>query len=161
MASLATDDGDITIDVPSTLRYRTSAAMIMPLNRSSLIHVTFRDRDSADLAYVIMNSSLAYAWWRIWDGGITLTSSLFRTIPVPDGFDPAAVRARAQWMREHEHEHVAVKMNAGKPNDSIRWDDEDIHLNNMALLPHLTDDAMSRLEAFHANSIDAWGPLWA
>jgi hypothetical protein len=64
-------------------------------------------------------------------------------------------------MREHEHEHVAVKMNAGKPNDSIKWDDEDIHLNNMALLPHLTGDDMSRLEAFHANSLDAWGPLWA
>ena len=161
MASLMTEDGDIAIDIPSTLRYRTSAAMVMPLNRSSLIHVTFRDRDSADLAYVIMNSSLAYAWWRVWDGGITLTSSLFRTIPVPDGFDAAAVRDRARWMREHEHEHVAVKMNAGKPNDSIRWDDEDIHLNNMALLPRLADDAMSRLEAFHANSISAWGPLWA
>ena len=56
----AAGDG-MTLWVPATPRYRTSASTIR-LDRSSMIVLCFSDDSSMRLAYLTLNSSIAYAW---------------------------------------------------------------------------------------------------
>ena len=52
------------------------------MNRNGQISLSFDDEDVFYYVYCLINSSLAYWHWRLYDGGITYPKSLLLTIPV-------------------------------------------------------------------------------
>jgi hypothetical protein len=60
--------------VPSTPRYFVTGSK-RELGRSSKIEIFAKDQESFNKLYVVINSTFSYLWWRIYDGGITLTKA--------------------------------------------------------------------------------------
>lgn len=155
LASQDGDDGMRSLWVPATPRYRTCAST-RPLHRSSVIRLDFDDDDARMLAYLTMNSSIAYAWWRFHDGGITLTSRLCMDIPVPrvGDNDMPMLRERYLQLVRMERDAVTVKTNAGKPNESLDFGQSVIDENTRMLLSNGFDDKVVRaMRVMHSNDI--------
>lgn len=157
-------DSDVTegnvIYIQTSLRYYTSASRRRP-NRSSMTALSFDDETNMFLAYLTLNSTVAYAWWRMYDGGITITKALLKTIPVFRGaVDIDAVVQQAKALMSTENEHVNIKMNAGKPNEGIKFPQSVLDENTALLIPELTEDERRFMTAFHSSSLadqmDAW-----
>lgn len=151
------NDGDIkSLWAPATPRYRTCAST-RQLSRSSVIKLDFDDDDDARmLVYLVMNSSIAYAWWRFHDGGITLTNKLCLDIPVPrvSDSDMPILRERYQWLVSMESSALSVKMNAGKPNESLDFGQSVIDENTRMLLGNNFDDSvLQAMRTMHSNDI--------
>lgn len=145
----AAEDG-MTLWVPATPRYRTSAST-RQLDRSSMIVLCFSDEGSMRLAYITLNSSIAYAWWRMHDGGITLTRTLCMSIPlVPSPGDDAVAEAFGRLVRL-EPSSVHVKMNAGKRNESLDFGQDVIDGNTRLLLGgRYGEDVLEAFAAMHS-----------
>ncbi len=75
------NSGSYTIHIPNTCRYYTTAS-VKHLNRSGLITLNFRDKKVFNYVFCLINSSFAYWYWRIYDGGITYPKNLLLTLPV-------------------------------------------------------------------------------
>ena len=140
----------MTLWVPATPRYRTSASA-RRLDRSSMIALRFSDEGSMRLAYLTLNSSIAYAWWRMHDGGITLTRTLCMSIPlVPSPGDDAVAEVFGRLVRL-EPSSVHVKMNAGKRNESLDFGQEAIDGNTRLLLGgRYGEDVLDAFAAMHS-----------
>ena len=74
-------NGDYTIYMPNTCRYYTTASNKL-LNRSGQITLNFHDENIFNYVFCLINSSFAYWYWRIYDGGITYPKNLLLSIPV-------------------------------------------------------------------------------
>lgn len=105
------------LDVASTPRYYISATK-RSLDRSSKHTLFFSSNHDMNLAYVVLNSSLAYWWWRCVGGGITLTRKTLRSIPVPSGVSTPPELLRA--LNKSESVDLVVKANAGRTNENVR-----------------------------------------
>lgn len=157
-------DSDVTegnvIYIPTSLRYYTSASRRRPL-RSSMTALSFDDETDMCLAYLTLNSTVAYAWWRMYDGGITITKALLKTIPIFRGaVDIDAVVQQAKTLMNTESEHVNIKMNAGKPNESVKFPQSVLDENTALLIPELTDDERKAMTAFHSSSLADQMAAW-
>ena len=154
------ENGENVIYVPTSLRYYTSASRRRP-NRSSMTALSFDDETYMCLAYLTLNSTVAYAWWRMYDGGITVTKALLKTIPVFHGaVDIDAVVQQAKILMSTESEHINVKMNAGKPNESIKFPQSVLDENTALLIPELTEDERRAMTAFHSSSLADQMAAW-
>lgn len=150
VASADAEGDGMTLWVPATPRYHTSAST-RRLDRSSMIVLCFSDEGSMRLAYLTLNSSIAYAWWRMHDGGITLTRALCMSIPlVPSPGDDAVAEAFGRLTRL-EPSSVHVKMNAGKRNESIDFGQDAIDGNTRLLLGgRYGEDVLDAFAAMHS-----------
>jgi hypothetical protein len=107
---------DYRLLVPSTPRYFLSAVK-RPLSRASYHTLFFSNADDLNRAYIVLNSSVGYWWWRTHDGGINITSSTLRSLPIPElTNEPDLVAA----LEESEEKNLVVKMNAGKSNENVK-----------------------------------------
>lgn len=147
------------LDVPMTPRYFTSASS-RPLDRSAKHVLCFPDEESMALAYLVINSSLAYGWWRAHDGGITITASLLMSVPVPDSVDVETVVRQMRETQGHEAEHIVTKLNAGRVNENLKLPASTLAENLHILLPGLSGEEARAFAAFHASDlatqVDAW-----
>ncbi|WP_309713332.1 hypothetical protein, partial [Pseudolysinimonas sp.] len=152
MVACATTIGDLAVpgptayplDVPVTPRYFLSAVKRV-LDRGHAHRLFFATPENRDLAYVVLNSSLAYWWWRAYEGGITVSRTILSSVPVPIGAaDPALVAA----LEASERENVVVKRNAGRPNENVKHPWRLLRMLNQAVAPDYVDDLL----ATHANS---------
>ena len=130
------------LTVPSTLRYFITAS-IRDLNRSSKHILYFNNEQDLLLAYIHLNSSYSYWWWRINDGGITLTKTVLenlkiKEIPLP--FD------LINMLKQEEETNLIIKTNAGKPNENIKHSFELIKALNDYL-------GFTNLEKIQSNSM--------
>ena len=152
--------GPISLCIPTTPRYHTTAAK-RTLSRSSRIITSYKNTNDAAIAYIIMNSSLAYAWWRIWDGSITLTRRVLTSIPVPSRMASDSI-IMSQYMKltSIEDDYISRKKNAGKQNENISWTDDIIHENNRIIFPQASSTELQALEAFHSNSMTDTYEYW-
>lgn len=118
---------DFALYIPNTCRYFTTASSA-PLKRTGVITLYAKDRPSYDLLYCLINSSFAYWWWRIFDGGITYPVGLLKSLPVFDGLLTAEDRRyfadTRQKMFKTEKSHIAVKLNAGEEQENIKFPPE-------------------------------------
>ncbi|HWH96910.1 MAG TPA: N-6 DNA methylase, partial [Pseudolysinimonas sp.] len=81
------------LDVPVTPRYFLSAVKRV-LDRGHVHRLYFRDLETRDRAAIVLNSSLAYWWWRAYEGGITVSRTILLSVPVPiAAADPALIAA--------------------------------------------------------------------
>ena len=146
--------------VPLSLRYYTSAASSR-LNRSSMAVLSFADDVERCLTYLVLNSSLGYMWWRIYDGGISLTKALLMSISVPhDGIDIEKAIKAAHDLMNCESEYINVKMNAGKQNESVKFPMEIADANTRILLPKLTDEEYAAIHVLHSSYLSEQRKAW-
>jgi hypothetical protein len=136
--------GPFELAVPVTPRYFLSAVK-RPLDRGHMHRLAFPTAADRDRAYVVLNSSLAYWWWRVYEGGITVSKSTLGSVPVPVAeAAPALVGA----LETSERENVVVKRNAGRPNENVKHPWRLLRDLNCAVAPGHVDDLL----ATHANS---------
>lgn len=137
-----------SLDVPITPRYFLSAVR-RDLDRGHVHRLYFRSADDQDRAAVVLNSSLAYWWWRVYDGGITVSRATLASVPVPEpiasGGAPADLIAAID---ASEVENVVVKLNAGRANENVKHPWRVLRELNHAVAPEFVD----ALLATHANS---------
>jgi hypothetical protein len=132
------------LDVPVTPRYFLSAVKRV-LDRGHVHRLYFRDAETRDRAAIVLNSSLAYWWWRAYEGGITVSRTILLSVPVPiSAADPALVTA----LEASEADNVVVKRNAGRPNENVKHPWRLLRMLNQAVAP----DDVDALLATHANS---------
>ena len=143
--------GPFQLDVPVTPRYFLSAVKRV-LDRGHVHRLSFPTAADRDRAYVVLNSSLAYWWWRAYEGGITISKTILASVPVPLETAPASlVRA----LEHSESENLVVKRNAGRANENVKHPWRLLRDLNRAVAPAHVD----ALLATHANS--HLGPQWS
>lgn len=152
LSTLISKTGPYTLDIPTSPRYYTSAAK-KNLDRGMKHVIRFESYENMCLAYLILNSSWAYSWWRFYDGGITLTKTLLMDIPVPQEHDIDKVIKQAEQLFEKEETCTVYKKNAGKMNENVKFDASDINSNNRILFPNARYEELSALKNMHRNSI--------
>ncbi|GHT16254.1 hypothetical protein AGMMS4956_18200 [Bacteroidia bacterium] len=102
--------------VPSSPRYFISA-LKKPVKRSSIKTLYFKNEQDLNKAYIIINSSHAYWWWRVKDGGMTLSQETLDTIPIID-FVPDKNLIFA--LEQSEQKNKVYKLNAGSYQENIK-----------------------------------------
>ena len=106
-----------TIDVASTPRYYISGSKI-PLSRTSKHTLHFRTEGDMNVAYLLLNSSLPYWWWRSLDIGITLSARNLLSLPlVTPRVEISSVVAE---LERSDRNDIVRKLNAGKQNDNVK-----------------------------------------
>lgn len=103
------------LTIPSTPRYYITAS-IRDLDRSSKHILYFKNKEDFLSAYLILNSSYAYWWWRICDGGMTLGLSTLLSLKVKKVMNDELFNE----LFEEEKTHLVFKKNAGKLNENIK-----------------------------------------
>lgn len=147
------------IDMPNTCRYYTTASG-RKLSRTGSITVHVADKDRHSFLYCMINSSFAYWWWRIYDGGITYPINLFYSMPVPfnllDDSDRKFFALTAKKMMAEEDRFIVTKMNAGGLQENIKFPEQYRNKINRKLLSVLGfDEDGSIFDDIHANHF-AW-----
>lgn len=132
--------------IPTTPRYFISA-LRNEVSRSSFRILYFYNKQEYDLAYLLLNSSFVYWWWRINDGGMTISKKTLLTLPIPDNIpvDPVLISK----IEQSEIINRVVKKNAGKNNENVKHNAELIEEINQKIFPKFVP-AFKRL---HNNSV--------
>ena len=134
------------LTVPSTPRYFISA-LKRSVERSSFKTLYFYSEQERDIAYLLLNSSYMYWWWRVNDGGMTISKKTLLTLPVIEN-----VKVDEKLLSKIENSEITnrvVKRNAGKDNENVKHDPSLIKEINKNLFPRFA----SALEALHNNSV--------
>ncbi len=132
------------LNIPSSPRYFISA-LLSPVRRASQRVIYFRDEKSRDLAYLLINSSFMYWWWRVRDGGMTLSLETIRSLPVPDfQIDYELV----QQLMTSEVTNKVYKNNAGAAQENVKHSIDTLNDLNRLVCPIYASD----LILLHKNS---------
>lgn len=134
--------------VPSTPRYFISA-LKKPVERSSFKTLYFYRKRERDIAYLLLNSSYMYWWWRVNDGSMTISERTLLSLPVLEH-----MRVDEDLLSRIEHSETTnrvVKKNAGKDNKNVKHDIALITEINRKLFPRFA----SALGTLHSNSVMA------
>ena len=132
--------------VPSTPRYFISALKIS-VERSSFKTLYFYSERERDIAYLLLNSSYMYWWWRINDGGMTISEKTLLTLPVID--EILIDKNLLSKIEQSEKTNVVIKRNAGKDNENVKHDPLLVKEINKHLFPRFAN----ALETLHSNSV--------
>ncbi len=130
--------------VPSSPRYFISA-LKKRVERSSMKVLYFEDEASRNRAYLLLNSSYMYWWWRVRDGGMTLSLETICSLPVPD------FKIKMKLVSELENSektNVVFKKNAGANHENVKHDQALISKINKLIMPSHS----AILEKTHENS---------
>ena len=113
-----------TIHIPNTCRYFTTASSYQ-LKRSGKIVLEFDNEESFNFVYCLINSSFAYWWWRIYDGGITYSAGLLQKLPVFINLltddDKKFFKDITNEMIEIEQSCIVTKLNSGTIQENIKF----------------------------------------
>ena len=111
-----------SLTVGLTPRYYISAAY-RNLSRGSKATLYFPTSEARDQAFLTLNSSIPYLWWRGLDGGVTLPRRVLMRTPVPMvPLNEEPFASLVQELRDTEEESVTTKLNAGKVNENVKRD---------------------------------------
>lgn len=132
--------------VPSTPRYFISA-LKRSVERSSFKTLYFYSEKERDIAYLLLNSSYMYWWWRVNDGGMTISEKTLLTLPVIDQI--LIDKNLLSKIEESEKTNIVIKRNAGKDNENVKHDPLLIKEINKYLFPRFAN----ALETLHSNSV--------
>src|SRR3989338_972221 len=134
------------LQVPTTPRYFISANK-HPVQRTSFRTLYFDTPESFNSAYVLLNSSYMYWWWRVNDGGMTISEKTLLELPIPS-LDPFAILRFVKELEASERCSKVVKLNAGKQIENIKHPQELVRSITAFLFP----EYVTHLSATHANS---------
>lgn len=112
------------IYVPTTCRYFTvGSKKELIRDGKRIIHVP--DDEKYNYVYCMLNSTFAYWYWRLYDGGINCPLTIINNIPV--FYDKLTksqkeeINKIAKEMQENENKYLVYKMNAGKSQENIKF----------------------------------------
>src|SRR3989339_79235 len=132
--------------VPSTPRYFISA-LKHEVDRSSFRTLYFHSEAEQNQAYLLLNSSYMYWWWRVNDGGMTISERTLLTLPIMD--DALVDKDLLLKIERSEKTNRVTKRNAGKDNENVKHDQSLIAEINRFLFP----DFANSLLLLHNNSV--------
>lgn len=146
---------DYYIDMPNTCRYYTTASH-HKLSRSGSLKLYAKDKETFNVLYCLINSSFAYWWWRIYDGGITYPSGLLGMMPVPINLlseeDKAFFGEMSRKMIDEETRYITVKVNAGATQENVKFPKQYRDCINGRFLSILeADQSPAAFDPVHAN----------
>lgn len=128
---------DYVLYVPSTPRYYISASK-RNLNRSSIKRIYFDNEENLNIAYVLLNSAYFYWWWRVVDGGMTISTTTIKTLPL---LKIDNIKTMVALLEDSENKNIVSSKNAGKIQENIKHPDNIVEKitcsltsNNNALL---------------------------
>lgn len=114
---VSTHPTEFVLYLGTTPRYFISAVQT-PLERSSMRKVFFHTEMERDYFYLLMNTSYLYWWWRVNDGGMTLSEKTLMSLPVDK---PVPLRAELlESLRNSEKVNVVYKKNGGIDSQNIK-----------------------------------------
>jgi len=141
---ISTQKTEHVLFVPAAPRYFISA-LKSPVSRASMKTIYFRSKGDLNLAYLLINSSLMYWWWRVRDGGMTLSLETIKSMPIPEFIvSDSLVKA----LVKSETSNKVYKMNAGALHENVKHDKELLNRLNRHILPKYG----ARLLLTHDNS---------
>lgn len=108
---------DFVLYLGTTPRYFISAVET-PLERSSMKKVYFHTESERDYFYLLLNTSYLYWWWRVNDGGMTLSEKTLMSLPVDAPTQPP--KELMDKLRKSEKESVVYKKNGGMDSQNIK-----------------------------------------
>ena len=121
---LSKTQNNFVLHIPNTCRYFTTAATTK-LNRTGVITLYAKDKESYDFLYCLINSSFAYWYWRIFDGGITYPVGLLNDIPVFENLlsvdDKKFFFETRKKMSLLEKQYIVTKLNAGVEQENVKF----------------------------------------
>ena len=130
--------------IPSSPRYFI-VALKKRVKRGSLKQVYFRSEKDRDYAYLLINSSFTYWWWRVRDGGMTLSLETILSIPLLDfKLDKGLIRE----LEESEITNKVFKKNAGVKQFNVKHSQK----LQLKLNKKLSPNHASLLSQLHENS---------
>jgi len=127
--SVSSKRTDFRLFVPSSPRYFITATK-SEMDRSSQHVISFPDEQSRSRAYMAINSSLMYWWWRVRDGGMTLSLETLHSLPVPNFRIQSQLVAR---LEDSESANRVYKKNAGAARENVKHPRELIAALNRAV----------------------------
>lgn len=146
------------LTIPSTPRYFVTASS-RNLVRGGAIEIYAKDEAAFDKLYILLNSTISYLWWRICDGGITITKETLLNIPVPNM--KTKLGTIVQEGKLLEKSCTKIKKNAGKSNENIKFPDSYRKKLNTYILEMLNStDAQNALHALHSNALKLILETW-
>ena len=117
--------------VPSSPRYFISA-LKKSVDRSSMKILYFIDDKSRDRAYLLLNSSFMYWWWRVRDGGMTLSLETINSVPVPEF---RVSQKLVSELEQSENTNIVFKKNAGDNHEKVKHDQALVARLNELIIP--------------------------
>ena len=130
--------------IPSSPRYYISA-LKKPVSRSSMKTIYFHTKEEMNKAYLLLNSSFLYWWWRVRDGGMTLSLQTLETLPL---LDVDINDELVHELENSEKKNKVYKINAGKVQENIKHPQELVRRITNYILP----DYGQFLALVHQNS---------
>ncbi len=148
---------DYVLHVPNTCRYFTTAS-VRKLSRTGVITLFARDKEACEFLYCLINSSFAYWWWRIFDGGITYSKGLLNKMPIffdkLSNYDKKFFNDVFNEMINVEENYIVTKLNAGAKQENIKFPSQYREKINQRLLKILScDEDYKLLNLVHKNNI--------
>ena len=132
--------------VPSTPRYFISA-LKTDVNRSSFKTLYFYNKKDLNLAYLLLNSSYIYWWWRVNDGGMTISEKTLLSLPIPENIE---INKNIIFkIEKSESINRVVKKNAGKDNENVKHSQGLVEEINKIIFPKF----VSAFSLLHNNSV--------
>ena len=143
--------------LPTTCRYFTVGSK-RNLARDGKRVIKIKDKNKYNYVYCMMNSSFAYWYWRLYDGGINCPLTIVNSIPVfYDLFNDeqlSKLNTLATKMQNNENKYLVYKINARKKQENIkfpkRYRDE---INKLFFEVLNIKDDISILNKIHSSSL--------
>lgn len=155
---LVANKNKFSIYMPNTCRYFTTASS-KELKRTGMMTLFAKDESMFNFLYCLINSSFAYWWWRIFDGGITYPIGLLNKLPIFDNLltedDKSFFANIVSQMVNIEKDCIVTKLNAGTVQENIKFPSEYRNKINQRLLKILgfTNINFSIFDVVHKNSV--------
>ena len=112
------------IYVPTTCRYFTVGSK-KELKRDGKRIIYINDLEKYNYVYCMLNSSFAYWYWRLYDGGINCPLTIINSIPIfynkMTNNQKEEINKIAEEMQTKEKDYLVYKMNAGKKQENIKF----------------------------------------
>lgn len=121
--------------VPAAPRYFISA-LKKSVSRASMKTLYFRTEEDMNVAYLLLNSSFMYWWWRVRDGGMTLSLETISSLPLTQ-FKPE--KALIGLLEKSETENIVYKKNAGAMHENVKHDMALVAKLNELVIPTFSD----------------------
>ena len=133
-----------SLHVPSAPRYFIPALM-KPVKRTSQKTIYFASEKDRNYAYLLINSSFMYWWWRLRDGGMTLSLETLSSLPL---LEIKVNDKLVEELRSSESNSKVYKKNAGSMQENVKHPLKLLSKVNKWLLPEYFED----LTKLHRNS---------
>lgn len=130
--------------IPSSPRYFI-VALKNKVKRSSQKTIYFVNANDRNYAYLLINSSFMYWWWRVRDGGMTLSMETIFSLPCPAfKIDNKII----DQLEESEKTNKVYKQNAGAKQENVKHTRDLLNKLNKLVTPRY----YQKLIELHDNS---------